>query len=125
MVSWRKAVILGIIAGWLWGCSGTHPYTYTGAALGGGMGALTGAAVDHNNRWRGAAIGGLMGGVLGGVAGELARQNQAYQGGGYYGGQRYGYQYYQDPYASYEGDSCPPSGFQAARPPVQRPYYQY
>ncbi len=130
MVCWKKAIILGIVAGWLWGCSGQHPYTYTGAALGGGLGALTGAAVDHNNRWRGAAVGGLMGGVLGGVAGELARQNQAQQGG-YYGGPRYGYHHYQEPQSGYDYEqgynqnSYPPSGFRTAQPPVtQAPYYR-
>jgi hypothetical protein len=83
------------------GCTSLSPYTYTGAGVGGALGAGTGALVDSNNRWRGAMIGGLAGGALGGAATELGRRaadedarqrqaaypptsNQSYDNGGYY-----------------------------------------
>ncbi|AEB09041.1 glycine zipper 2TM domain-containing protein [Desulfobacca acetoxidans] len=56
------------------GCTSLSPYTYTGAGVGGALGAGAGALLDHNNRWRGAMVGGLMGGALGGAATELGRR---------------------------------------------------
>ncbi len=56
------------------GCTSMSPYTYTGAGVGGALGAGAGAMLDHNNRWRGAMVGGLMGGALGGAATELGRR---------------------------------------------------
>ncbi|MBM4286550.1 MAG: glycine zipper 2TM domain-containing protein [Deltaproteobacteria bacterium] len=50
------------------------PYTYTGAGVGGALGAGAGALIDDKNRWRGAMVGGLMGGALGGAATELGRR---------------------------------------------------
>jgi Glycine zipper 2TM domain len=83
------------------GCTSLSPYTYTGAGVGGALGAGAGALIDHNNRWRGAMVGGLMGGALGGTATELGRRAasedasqqrtnypstsyQSYGSGGYY-----------------------------------------
>lgn len=56
------------------GCTSLSPYTYTGAGVGGALGAGAGALIDNNNRWRGAMVGGLMGGALGGAATELGRR---------------------------------------------------
>ncbi len=84
------------------GCTSLSPYTYTGAGVGGALGAGTGALIDSNNRWRGAMIGTLVGGALGGTATELGRRAadedarqqrtygpppsvpQSYEGGTYY-----------------------------------------
>lgn len=46
----------------------------TGAAVGGALGAVTGALIDDDNRWRGAAIGGAIGATLGGTLGEISNQ---------------------------------------------------
>ena len=40
------------------GCA-SSPYMGTGALLGGGVGAIAGAAIDHHNPWQGALVGGL------------------------------------------------------------------
>jgi hypothetical protein len=84
----------------LTGCATQSPYTTTGAAVGGGLGALTGAAIDHHNRWRGAAIGGMIGGVAGGVAGDAAGRTQHPQPQGYYNPTPY-YGYQNQPYDRY------------------------
>ncbi len=44
------------------------------AAVGAGLGALAGALIDEDNRWRGAVIGGLIGGALGGALSEIQQQ---------------------------------------------------
>ena len=56
------------------GCA-SSPYLDTGALLGGGLGAIAGAAIDHGNPWQGALIGGLAGSALG-AAGGYALQNR-------------------------------------------------
>ena len=68
------------------GCA-SSPYVGTGAALGGGLGALTGAAIGNRNPWAGALIGGLVGSGLGAAGGYMVQQRQAAQppqGQGYY-----------------------------------------
>jgi hypothetical protein len=73
----KKVKLIGIsvlLAALTAGCTSVSPYTYTGAGVGGALGAGTGALIDHNNRWRGAMIGGLAGGALGGTATELGRR---------------------------------------------------
>jgi hypothetical protein len=92
--------ILVLLAALTAGCTSLSPYTYTGAGVGGALGAGAGALIDNNNRWRGAMIGTLMGGALGGTATELGRRAatedasqqrnypstpyQSYDSGGYY-----------------------------------------
>ncbi len=74
MSLWRSAVVVFCLAALMAGCTSLSPYTYTGAGVGGALGAGAGALLDHNNRWRGAMVGGLMGGALGGAATELGRR---------------------------------------------------
>jgi len=74
-MSWIKRVALVVLLGvFLAGCAGQNPYTYQGAAVGGALGAGTGALIDSNNRWRGAMIGGLGGAALGGAVTEISRR---------------------------------------------------
>ncbi len=57
----RYGIIVVITAlSLLAGCA-SSPYVGTGAALGGGLGAITGAAIGNRNPWQGAAIGSLIG----------------------------------------------------------------
>src|SRR5665647_1247017 len=77
----KQVLILGLLGlSFLIGCSTTNtvpsPYLLTGAGLGTVLGAGIGAAVNHNNPWKGAAIGGLLGAAGGGVAGGLYGQSQ-------------------------------------------------
>lgn len=135
MNTWLRPLILIVGALLVFGCAGGSPYTYTGAALGGGVGALSGAAIDSRNPWRGAAIGGLMGGVLGGVAGEVVRQQQYpsqppqgyYQPGygpppGYGAPPRYGYSAPQQGPGYYSQNSPAPQ-YSARRSPGNAYYY--
>ena len=119
MAAWSGIIGLLAVLSLLAGCApgSFHPYTYTGAALGGGAGALAGAAIDPGNPLRGAAIGGVMGGVLGGVAGSAMAPSQQPQGGYYYGpryGSQYGY-YDQNPGGG-DGSYSPPPYYGSARP---------
>jgi hypothetical protein len=50
----------------------TSERTYQGAGVGAAGGAIAGALIDKNNRWRGAVIGGVLGAVLGGTITEIA-----------------------------------------------------
>jgi hypothetical protein len=100
MKYFKLTAIIVLLAALAAGCTSLSPYTYTGAGVGGALGAGAGALIDHNNRWRGAMVGGLMGGALGGTATELGRRaadedarqqraygsypNQSYDNGGYY-----------------------------------------
>ena len=74
----------------LTGCAtpSQNPYLYTGAGLGGLLGAGIGAAANHRNPWKGATIGGLLGTAAGGVAGEAYGRSQTpyypQQAQGYY-----------------------------------------
>jgi hypothetical protein len=61
------------------GCA-SSPYVGTGALLGGGLGAITGAAIAHNNNpWAGALIGGVAGSALGAAGGYVLQQGQTGQ----------------------------------------------
>jgi len=60
------------------GCA-SSPYVGTGALLGGGVGAIAGAAIDHSNPWVGALIGGLAGSALGAGGGYVLQQGQTSQ----------------------------------------------
>jgi hypothetical protein len=70
----RIGALVAVLLVLAMGCTSMSPYTYTGAGVGGALGAGAGALLDHNNRWRGAMVGGLMGGALGGAATELGRR---------------------------------------------------
>jgi hypothetical protein len=75
----RQWVLVGLLGlSLLAGCAtpSQNPYLYTGAGLGGLLGAGIGAAANHNNPWKGAAIGGLLGAAGGGVAGEVYGRSQ-------------------------------------------------
>ena len=142
MVAKERYGIIVIIAvfGMVLSCASQSPYTGTGAAVGGGLGALTGAAIDHHNPWRGAAIGGVVGGVAGGVAGNAAGRSRYNQQGYYnqpgYGSYQnqpydrdyYGYNggYYPPPSNNSYGRPCPPPGY-GSYPPyaTQNPPYAY
>jgi hypothetical protein len=73
---WILVGLLGLSL--LAGCAtpSQNPYLYTGAGLGGLLGAGIGAAANHNNPWKGAAIGGLLGAAGGGIAGEVYGRSQ-------------------------------------------------
>ena len=60
------------------GCA-SSPYVGTGALLGGGLGAVAGAAIGHSNPWQGAVIGGLAGSALGAAGGWALQQGQTSQ----------------------------------------------
>ena len=53
----KLTCILMLLAALTAGCTSLSPYTYTGAGVGGALGAGAGALIDNNNRWRGAMIG--------------------------------------------------------------------
>jgi hypothetical protein len=139
MNGWYKAVVAMMSLSMVIGCAAQSPYTTAGAAVGGGLGALTGAAIDNRNPWRGAAIGGLIGGVAGGVAGDAAARSRYPQAGyyqqpyyGYYQNQpydrNYGYNdgYYPPPSNNNYGRPYPPPGYRQGPPYVaQSPDYVY
>ncbi len=71
----RKALVLLTVfsAGFLFSCGQvTTQRTYEGATVGAVGGAIAGALIDRNNRWRGAVIGGALGAVIGGTITEIA-----------------------------------------------------
>ncbi len=71
----RKALVLLSVfsAGFLFSCGQvTTQRTYEGATVGAVGGAIAGALIDRNNRWRGAVIGGALGAVIGGTITEIA-----------------------------------------------------
>ncbi|RMH03947.1 MAG: glycine zipper 2TM domain-containing protein, partial [Aquificota bacterium] len=50
----------------------TSEKTYQGATVGALGGAVAGALIDKENRWRGAVIGGVLGAAIGGTITEIA-----------------------------------------------------
>lgn len=53
----------------------TSAGTYQGANVGATGGAIAGALLDNNNRWRGAFIGGVLGSIIGGSITEIATRS--------------------------------------------------
>jgi len=78
MHAWNGILVALTALSLIMGCA-SSPYVGTGAVLGGGLGALTGAAIGHRNPWAGAAIGGLVGSGLGAGTGYLIQQRQTAQ----------------------------------------------
>lgn len=116
MNPWHGIILVLTAFSLIMGCA-SNPYMSTGAAVGGGLGALTGAAINHRNPWQGAAIGGLIGGALGAVGGEVVRQRQPVP----QPPQSY-YQPYYEPQYGRPGYSSPtPSPNYSSRPPVAAP----
>jgi hypothetical protein len=77
----KQWILVGLLGlSFLIGCSTTNtvpsPYLLTGAGLGTALGAGIGAAVNHNNPWKGAGIGALLGAAGGGIAGEVYGRSQ-------------------------------------------------
>ncbi len=81
---WHSLIVALMALSLIAGCA-SSPYVGTGAVVGGGLGALTGAAIGHKNPWAGALIGGAVGTGLGAVGGYALQQRQAQpQPQGYY-----------------------------------------
>ena len=75
----KQWILVGLLSlSLLAGCAtpSQNPYLYTGAGLGGLLGAGIGAAANHNNPLKGAGIGALLGAAGGGIAGELYGRSQ-------------------------------------------------
>lgn len=53
----------------------TSAGTYEGANVGAMGGAIAGALIDKNNRWRGAFIGGVLGAIIGGSITEISTRS--------------------------------------------------
>lgn len=53
----------------------TSAGTYQGANVGATGGAIAGALIDNNNRWRGAFIGSVLGAIMGGSITEIATRS--------------------------------------------------
>ncbi|MFN3598604.1 MAG: glycine zipper 2TM domain-containing protein [Aquificaceae bacterium] len=71
----KKALVLLAIfgTGFVFSCGQvTTQRTYEGATVGALGGAVAGALIDKNNRWRGAVIGGVLGAIIGGTITEIA-----------------------------------------------------
>ena len=71
----RRAVVLLALfgVGFVFSCGQvTTQRTYEGAGVGAVGGAIAGALIDKENRWRGAVIGGALGAVIGGTITEIA-----------------------------------------------------
>jgi hypothetical protein len=70
----KKIIIWTIIgiwsAGLLTACA--TPEQRQGAGVGGALGAIAGALIDRDNRWRGAVVGGTIGAALGGTVTEIS-----------------------------------------------------
>jgi len=76
--TWHGIILVIMALSLLMGCA-SSPYVGTGAVLGGGLGALAGAAIGNRNPWAGAAIGGLVGTALGAGGGYMVQQRQTTQ----------------------------------------------
>ena len=75
---WHSLIVALMALSLLVGCA-SSPYVGTGAVVGGGLGALTGAAIGHKNPWAGALIGGVVGTGVGAAGGYALQQRQASQ----------------------------------------------
>ncbi len=107
---WHGIIVVFAALSLIMGCA-SSPYVGTGAALGGGLGALTGAAIGNRNPWAGALIGGAVGTALGAAGGYAMQQRQTAPQQGYY--------YQQAP----QGYGAPPAyGYSA---PAPGPAYGY
>ena len=104
------------------GCA-SSPYVGTGAALGGGVGALAGAAIGNRNPWAGAIIGGLVGSAVGAAGGYAVQQRQQ----PYYGQPQGYYQSQPGYYPAQPGYNTPPPRVygQYTPPPAPGPGQQY
>jgi hypothetical protein len=103
LMAFLAALALSLLAGCASSQQWPSPYMLPGAGLGGALGAGIGAALNHNNPWRGAAIGGLLGAAGGGVAGEAyGRSRVPYQPQGYYPPPQPQQGYYQPQYQGYD-----------------------
>ena len=102
---WILVGLLGLSL--LAGCAtpSQNPYLYTGAGLGGLLGAGIGAAANHNNPLKGAGIGALLGAAGGGIAGEVYGRSQTPyqpQQSGYYQQPQQQQQYYPPQQGNYQ-----------------------
>ncbi len=114
---WHSLIVALMALSLLMGCA-SSPYVGTGAVVGGGLGALTGAAIGHKNPWAGALVGGLVGTGVGAAGGYVLQSRQANQpppqGS-----------YYQQPPPGYgppRGYAPPPPGY-GSRPQGPGPTY--
>jgi hypothetical protein len=116
---WHSLIVALMALSLLMGCA-SSPYVGTGALVGGGLGALTGAAIGNKNPGAGALIGGLVGTGLGAAGGYALQQRQAQPQPpqGYYQQPPPGY--YQQPPPGYSAP--PPQGY-GSRPPGPGPSY--
>lgn len=122
--AWQGIIVALISLSLLMGCA-SSPYVGTGAALGGGIGALSGAAIAGRNPWAGAIVGGLLGSALGAGGGYLLQQRQQQQqpygpSQGYYPAQP---QYGAPAQPGYNAPAPPPAYGQYA--PAPGPSYGY
>lgn len=97
---WHSLIVALMALSLLMGCA-SSPYVGTGALLGGGLGALTGAAIGNKNPGAGALVGGLVGTGLGAAGGYVLQSRQA---------QPQPQGYYQQPPPGY-GYAPPPPGY--------------
>jgi hypothetical protein len=105
----RKLFSVAVLAVLLSGCATQSGWN--GAAIGGGVGAVSGAIIDRNSA-EGAVVGGIAGAVIGGVLGDQSELNRrdGYDRGrhdGRYDNRRYDNRRYDDrryqPRPSYNG----------------------
>jgi outer membrane lipoprotein SlyB len=70
----RSLILFGVFSlGFVSSCGQvTTQRTYEGAGVGAAGGAIAGALIDKDNRWRGAVIGGVLGAIIGGTITEIA-----------------------------------------------------
>jgi len=105
---WQGLLVMLLTISLVTGCA-SSPYVGTGAALGGGLGALTGAAVGHRNPWAGALIGGAVGTAVGAAGGYAVQQRRASQ-------TPQGYYYQQPTSPSYPAPAPPAYGYRTPAP---------
>ncbi|MCX5894077.1 MAG: hypothetical protein NTW80_14145 [Deltaproteobacteria bacterium] len=107
---WHSLIVALMALSLIMGCA-SSPYVGTGAAVGGGLGAITGALIGSRNPWAGALIGGAVGTGLGAAGGYALQQRQASQPPpqGYYN---------QQPAPGYGYNAPAPPGYAAPPPPA-------